>query len=153
MLNDIHQDRGGCNKLLSLSPGYAVTAGHFSSPNVIDIAAGAPQHSSSGKVVLSSSFSAIRSPFVSVAEVILFFCFFRFIFLKLMVHLWWRVFKPQGKWYEHECVVPVCLRNHWLFQTHCSNCFVARNTLFEKERSTLATNYSRGGGGNVFHSE
>uniref|UniRef100_A0A3P8VVM2 Integrin, alpha 9 n=1 Tax=Cynoglossus semilaevis TaxID=244447 RepID=A0A3P8VVM2_CYNSE len=30
--------------------GYAVTAGHFSSPNVIDIAAGAPQHSGSGKV-------------------------------------------------------------------------------------------------------
>uniref|UniRef100_A0AAX7V617 Integrin alpha-2 domain-containing protein n=1 Tax=Astatotilapia calliptera TaxID=8154 RepID=A0AAX7V617_ASTCA len=32
--------------------GYAVTAGHFSSPNVIDIAAGAPQHSSSGKVYI-----------------------------------------------------------------------------------------------------
>uniref|UniRef100_A0AAX7VFQ8 Integrin alpha-2 domain-containing protein n=1 Tax=Astatotilapia calliptera TaxID=8154 RepID=A0AAX7VFQ8_ASTCA len=48
--------------------GYAVTAGHFSSPNVIDIAAGAPQHSSSGKVVLSSSFSAIRSPFVSMGS-------------------------------------------------------------------------------------
>lgn len=27
-----------------------MTAGHFSSPDVIDIAAGAPQHSSSGKV-------------------------------------------------------------------------------------------------------
>lgn len=27
-----------------------MTAGHFSSPNVIDIAAGAPQHSGSGKV-------------------------------------------------------------------------------------------------------
>uniref|UniRef100_A0A672YK89 Uncharacterized protein n=1 Tax=Sphaeramia orbicularis TaxID=375764 RepID=A0A672YK89_9TELE len=34
--------------------GYAVTAGHFSSPNVIDIAAGAPQHSGSGKVGTSS---------------------------------------------------------------------------------------------------
>uniref|UniRef100_A0A3Q2XZT1 Integrin, alpha 9 n=1 Tax=Hippocampus comes TaxID=109280 RepID=A0A3Q2XZT1_HIPCM len=32
--------------------GYAVTAGHFSSPNVIDIAAGAPQHNSSGKVYI-----------------------------------------------------------------------------------------------------
>uniref|UniRef100_A0A8D0CM74 Integrin, alpha 9 n=1 Tax=Sander lucioperca TaxID=283035 RepID=A0A8D0CM74_SANLU len=32
--------------------GYAVTAGHFSSPNVIDIAAGAPQHSGSGKVYI-----------------------------------------------------------------------------------------------------
>uniref|UniRef100_A0A3Q3AZJ9 Integrin, alpha 9 n=1 Tax=Kryptolebias marmoratus TaxID=37003 RepID=A0A3Q3AZJ9_KRYMA len=30
--------------------GYAVTAGHFSSPNVIDIAAGAPQHKGVGKV-------------------------------------------------------------------------------------------------------
>uniref|UniRef100_A0A8C5HBX2 Integrin alpha-2 domain-containing protein n=1 Tax=Gouania willdenowi TaxID=441366 RepID=A0A8C5HBX2_GOUWI len=30
--------------------GYAVTAGHFSSPNVIDIVAGAPQHSGCGKV-------------------------------------------------------------------------------------------------------
>ncbi|XP_077468611.1 integrin alpha-9 [Stigmatopora argus] len=30
--------------------GYAVAAGHFSSPNVIDIAAGAPQHNGSGKV-------------------------------------------------------------------------------------------------------
>lgn len=35
---------------MSASPGYAVTAGHFSAPNVIDIAAGAPQHSGSGKV-------------------------------------------------------------------------------------------------------
>lgn len=34
----------------SLLLGYAVTAGHFSAPNVIDIAAGAPQHSGSGKV-------------------------------------------------------------------------------------------------------
>lgn len=34
----------------SVLPGYAVTAGHFSAPNVIDIAAGAPQHSGSGKV-------------------------------------------------------------------------------------------------------
>uniref|UniRef100_A0A669BMT6 Integrin, alpha 9 n=1 Tax=Oreochromis niloticus TaxID=8128 RepID=A0A669BMT6_ORENI len=32
--------------------GYAVTAGHFSSPNVIDIAAGAPQHSTNGKVYI-----------------------------------------------------------------------------------------------------
>nr|XP_057914149.1 integrin alpha-9 [Doryrhamphus excisus] len=32
--------------------GYAVTAGHFSSPNVIDIAAGAPQHNGSGKVYI-----------------------------------------------------------------------------------------------------
>ncbi|KAF7659211.1 hypothetical protein LDENG_00001480 [Lucifuga dentata] len=32
--------------------GYAVTAGHFSSPNVIDIAAGAPQHSGCGKVYI-----------------------------------------------------------------------------------------------------
>lgn len=32
--------------------GYAVTAGHFSAPNVIDIAAGAPQHSGSGKVYI-----------------------------------------------------------------------------------------------------
>uniref|UniRef100_A0A8C4ELK6 Integrin, alpha 9 n=1 Tax=Dicentrarchus labrax TaxID=13489 RepID=A0A8C4ELK6_DICLA len=36
--------------------GYAVTAGHFSSPNVIDIAAGAPQHSGSGKVVFRQRF-------------------------------------------------------------------------------------------------
>lgn len=33
-----------------VSAGYAVTAGHFSAPNAIDIAAGAPQHSGSGKV-------------------------------------------------------------------------------------------------------
>lgn len=33
-----------------VSTGYAVTAGHFSAPNMIDIAAGAPQHSGSGKV-------------------------------------------------------------------------------------------------------
>ncbi|KAK7902184.1 hypothetical protein WMY93_018953 [Mugilogobius chulae] len=32
--------------------GYAVTAGHFSSHNVIDIAAGAPQHHGSGKVYI-----------------------------------------------------------------------------------------------------
>ncbi|CAL8257689.1 unnamed protein product [Lota lota] len=32
--------------------GYGVTAGHFSAPNVIDIAAGAPQHSGSGKVYI-----------------------------------------------------------------------------------------------------
>uniref|UniRef100_A0A3Q3IQ87 Integrin alpha-2 domain-containing protein n=1 Tax=Monopterus albus TaxID=43700 RepID=A0A3Q3IQ87_MONAL len=32
--------------------GYAVTAGRFSSPNVIDIAAGAPQHGGSGKVYI-----------------------------------------------------------------------------------------------------
>uniref|UniRef100_A0A7N8XRD9 Integrin, alpha 9 n=1 Tax=Mastacembelus armatus TaxID=205130 RepID=A0A7N8XRD9_9TELE len=32
--------------------GYAVTAGHFSSPDVIDIAAGAPQHGGSGKVYI-----------------------------------------------------------------------------------------------------
>uniref|UniRef100_A0A3Q3W728 Uncharacterized protein n=1 Tax=Mola mola TaxID=94237 RepID=A0A3Q3W728_MOLML len=32
--------------------GYDVTAGYFSSPNVIDIAAGAPQHSGSGKVYI-----------------------------------------------------------------------------------------------------
>uniref|UniRef100_A0A8C7VZH2 Integrin, alpha 9 n=1 Tax=Oncorhynchus mykiss TaxID=8022 RepID=A0A8C7VZH2_ONCMY len=32
--------------------GYAVTAGHFSSPNFIDVAAGAPQHSGGGKVSL-----------------------------------------------------------------------------------------------------
>lgn len=31
-----------------------MTAGHFSSPNVIDIAAGAPQHGSSGKVGTAS---------------------------------------------------------------------------------------------------
>ena len=31
-----------------------MTAGHFSSPNVVDIAAGAPQHSGSGKVGTSS---------------------------------------------------------------------------------------------------
>lgn len=30
--------------------GYAVTAGHFSSPNTIDVAAGAPQDSGGGKV-------------------------------------------------------------------------------------------------------
>uniref|UniRef100_A0A6Q2YC71 Integrin alpha-2 domain-containing protein n=1 Tax=Esox lucius TaxID=8010 RepID=A0A6Q2YC71_ESOLU len=30
--------------------GYGVTAGHFSSPNVIDVAAGAPQHRGGGKV-------------------------------------------------------------------------------------------------------
>lgn len=40
--------------LLSVSPGYAVTAGHFSSPNVIDVAAGAPQHNGVGKVGTSS---------------------------------------------------------------------------------------------------
>uniref|UniRef100_A0A671YR91 Integrin, alpha 9 n=1 Tax=Sparus aurata TaxID=8175 RepID=A0A671YR91_SPAAU len=34
--------------------GYAVTAGHFSSPNVIDVAAGAPQHNGVGKVGTSS---------------------------------------------------------------------------------------------------
>lgn len=97
MLNDIHQDRGGCNKLLSLSPGYAVTAGHFSSPNVIDIAAGAPQHSSSGKVVLSSSFSAIRSPFVSVAEVILFFLFFQVYIFKIDGASLVKSFQASGK--------------------------------------------------------
>ncbi|XP_026210784.1 integrin alpha-9 [Anabas testudineus] len=32
--------------------GYAVTAGHFSSPNVIDIAAGVPRHGGSGKVYI-----------------------------------------------------------------------------------------------------
>ncbi|CAG09477.1 unnamed protein product, partial [Tetraodon nigroviridis] len=32
--------------------GYSVTAGHFSAPNTIDIAAGAPQHSGSGKVYI-----------------------------------------------------------------------------------------------------
>ncbi|KAJ7984958.1 hypothetical protein DPEC_G00360140 [Dallia pectoralis] len=32
--------------------GYAVTAGHFSSPNVIDVAAGAPQHRGGGKVYI-----------------------------------------------------------------------------------------------------
>ncbi|KAM6956322.1 integrin alpha-9 [Aplochiton taeniatus] len=32
--------------------GYAVTAGHFSSHNVIDVAAGAPQHSGAGKVYI-----------------------------------------------------------------------------------------------------
>ncbi|XP_073690664.1 integrin alpha-9-like [Garra rufa] len=32
--------------------GYAVTAGHFSSPNTIDIAAGAPQDSGGGKVYI-----------------------------------------------------------------------------------------------------
>ncbi|KAF3708352.1 Integrin alpha-9 Integrin alpha-RLC Precursor [Channa argus] len=32
--------------------GYAVTAGHFSSPDVVDIAAGAPQHGGSGKVYI-----------------------------------------------------------------------------------------------------
>lgn len=38
-----------------LCPGYAVTAGHFSSPNVIDVAAGAPQHGGSGKVIVFSA--------------------------------------------------------------------------------------------------
>uniref|UniRef100_A0A8K9X0K2 Integrin, alpha 9 n=1 Tax=Oncorhynchus mykiss TaxID=8022 RepID=A0A8K9X0K2_ONCMY len=32
--------------------GYAVTTGHFSSPNIIDVAAGAPQHSGGGKVYI-----------------------------------------------------------------------------------------------------
>lgn len=32
--------------------GYAVTAGHFSSPSVVDVAAGAPQHSGAGKVYI-----------------------------------------------------------------------------------------------------
>uniref|UniRef100_A0AAZ3RAD3 Integrin alpha-2 domain-containing protein n=1 Tax=Oncorhynchus tshawytscha TaxID=74940 RepID=A0AAZ3RAD3_ONCTS len=32
--------------------GYAVTTGHFSSPNIIDVAAGAPQHSGEGKVYI-----------------------------------------------------------------------------------------------------
>lgn len=45
-----------CDWLLSVCPGYAVTAGHFSSPDVIDIAAGAPQHSGSGKVGTLSCF-------------------------------------------------------------------------------------------------
>ncbi|MED6275680.1 Integrin alpha-9 [Characodon lateralis] len=36
----------------SVSPGYAVTAGHFSSPNAIDVAAGAPQHNGVGKVYI-----------------------------------------------------------------------------------------------------
>ena len=45
----------GCGWLLSLLLGYAVSAGHFSSPNVIDVAAGAPQHNGSGKVGTSSS--------------------------------------------------------------------------------------------------
>lgn len=31
-----------------------MTAGHFSSPNVIDIAAGVPRHGGSGKVKASS---------------------------------------------------------------------------------------------------
>uniref|UniRef100_A0A3B3B5V5 Integrin, alpha 9 n=1 Tax=Oryzias melastigma TaxID=30732 RepID=A0A3B3B5V5_ORYME len=40
--------------------GYAVAAGHFSSPNVIDIAAGAPQHSGVGKVYIFK----IEDPFL-----------------------------------------------------------------------------------------
>uniref|UniRef100_A0A674C5C9 Integrin, alpha 9 n=1 Tax=Salmo trutta TaxID=8032 RepID=A0A674C5C9_SALTR len=32
--------------------GYAVTTGHFSSPNIIDVAAGAPQHSGGGKIYI-----------------------------------------------------------------------------------------------------
>lgn len=44
-----------------VSPGYSVTAGHFSAPNVIDIAAGAPQHSGSGKVE--------SAPFLSCPDV------------------------------------------------------------------------------------
>lgn len=38
-----------------------MTAGHFSAPNMIDIAAGAPQHSGSGKVR--------SAPFISYPDV------------------------------------------------------------------------------------
>lgn len=38
------------NDLFSVVPGYAVTAGHFSSTNAIDVAAGAPQHNNVGEV-------------------------------------------------------------------------------------------------------
>jgi len=41
--------------------GYAVTAGHFSSPNTIDVAAGAPQDSGGGKVGGFSQCSEIAS--------------------------------------------------------------------------------------------
>lgn len=45
-----------------------MTAGHFSSPNVIDIAAGAPQHSGSGKVRTESF---VVSPAAAVPLVLL----------------------------------------------------------------------------------
>lgn len=35
---------------ISVVLGYAVTAGHFSSPTAIDVAAGAPQDNGGGKV-------------------------------------------------------------------------------------------------------
>lgn len=53
-----------------LCPGYAVTAGHFSSPDVIDIAAGAPQHSGSGKVGIRFLFPTVQSMSSYVAPVI-----------------------------------------------------------------------------------
>lgn len=37
--------------MFALHSGYAVTAGHFSSPTAIDIAAGAPQDGGGGKVI------------------------------------------------------------------------------------------------------
>lgn len=68
-----------------------MTAGHFSSPNVIDIAAGAPQHGGNGKVEASSfvlfpaaelkaSCVACYSDFV--------FLLHRFTFSKSMACLW-----------------------------------------------------------------
>lgn len=74
VLNVKHIYQGSCDRLLSVSPGYAVTAGHFSSPNVIDIAAGAPQHSGSGKVGASSLvlFPAVELKSHCVATVICF---------------------------------------------------------------------------------
>lgn len=48
--------------MFDLHSGYAVTAGHFSSPTAIDIAAGAPQDGGGGKV--------IRICFLSMSEVL-----------------------------------------------------------------------------------
>lgn len=58
--------KGACDRLPSVSPGYAVTAGHFSAPNVIDIAAGAPQHSGSGKVRTLNVCHVYNSPGVQL---------------------------------------------------------------------------------------
>lgn len=60
--------------ITSVSTGYAVAAGHFSSPNVVDIAAGAPQHSGVGKVrVLIFARHLLRLNLVIEASVFLSF--------------------------------------------------------------------------------
>lgn len=49
-----------------VSPGYSVTAGHFSAPNTIDVAAGAPQHSRSGKVRSAPHMSHVHMVILSL---------------------------------------------------------------------------------------